>query len=260
MANNERPIAELLKELSEQTSTLVHQEVELAKLELAQKGSAPASARACSVAPSVVRSVCDGSADGRHRPHLGDGDERLAGRGDCGRLLYGSDRRRDWLWPARAQVKKATPPVPEQATESVKEDVQWAKAKAQQARRSGPGRHHARAGAYARAGPPRDPADPVPSSVTPVSRARRQNRRQGPRPPGGRQRQGPDSPGGERRKGDRPRPPTELGARGHRGPRGRTAHPSLQAPGNGSRICSLASWPGSRPALSDRRSSSSSGD
>jgi hypothetical protein len=35
----------------------------------------------------------------------------------------------------RSRVKQATPPVPEQATRSVKEDVQWAKAKAQQARR-----------------------------------------------------------------------------------------------------------------------------
>jgi hypothetical protein len=36
---------------------------------------------------------------------------------------------------ARSRVKQATPPVPEQATQSVKEDVRWAKAKAQQARR-----------------------------------------------------------------------------------------------------------------------------
>jgi hypothetical protein len=36
---------------------------------------------------------------------------------------------------ARRQVQQATPPVPEQAAESVKEDVQWAKVKAQEARR-----------------------------------------------------------------------------------------------------------------------------
>jgi hypothetical protein len=34
----------------------------------------------------------------------------------------------------KSQVQQATPPVPEEATESVKEDVQWAKTKAQQAR------------------------------------------------------------------------------------------------------------------------------
>jgi hypothetical protein len=32
------------------------------------------------------------------------------------------------------EVQQATPPVPEQATESVKEDVQWAKNRAQAAR------------------------------------------------------------------------------------------------------------------------------
>ena len=32
------------------------------------------------------------------------------------------------------KVQQATPPIPEEATESVKEDVQWAKTRAQQAR------------------------------------------------------------------------------------------------------------------------------
>jgi hypothetical protein len=35
----------------------------------------------------------------------------------------------------RNKVQEAGPPVPEQATESVKEDVQWAKTRAQSARR-----------------------------------------------------------------------------------------------------------------------------
>jgi hypothetical protein len=34
----------------------------------------------------------------------------------------------------KTKVQQATPPVPEQASESVKEDVQWAKTRAQQAR------------------------------------------------------------------------------------------------------------------------------
>jgi hypothetical protein len=34
----------------------------------------------------------------------------------------------------KAKVKQAVPPVPEQATESVKEDVRWTKTKAQQGR------------------------------------------------------------------------------------------------------------------------------
>ena len=35
----------------------------------------------------------------------------------------------------KSKVAQATPPVPDQATESVKEDVQWAKTRAQSARR-----------------------------------------------------------------------------------------------------------------------------
>ena len=34
----------------------------------------------------------------------------------------------------KTKVQQATPPVPEQATESVKEDVQWAKTRAQRTR------------------------------------------------------------------------------------------------------------------------------
>ena len=38
MADSDRPVGELFRELSDQTTTLVRQELELAKLELAQKG------------------------------------------------------------------------------------------------------------------------------------------------------------------------------------------------------------------------------
>jgi len=35
----------------------------------------------------------------------------------------------------KSKVQQATPPIPEEATESVKEDVQWAKTRAQAARK-----------------------------------------------------------------------------------------------------------------------------
>jgi tetrahydromethanopterin S-methyltransferase subunit C len=35
----------------------------------------------------------------------------------------------------KSKVEQAAPPIPEQATESVKEDVQWARTRAQDARR-----------------------------------------------------------------------------------------------------------------------------
>jgi len=132
MANDERPMAELLKELSDQTSTLVHQEVELAKLELAQKGKRAGVGAGMFGGASVVGLYAMGALT-------------------AGIVLILATAMNAWLaavivaaaygliagglaLAGRAQVKKATPPVPQQATESVKEDVQWAKAKAQQAR------------------------------------------------------------------------------------------------------------------------------
>ena len=125
-------LAELVKQLSERTSRLARQEVELAKSELAVKGKragvgagmfggagafgfyalgtlvaaavlAVATAVAAWLAALVVAAV------------LGVVAGVLA--------LHG-----------RNKVQQAIPPMPEQATESVKEDVQWAKSRAQAAR------------------------------------------------------------------------------------------------------------------------------
>jgi MFS family permease len=132
-AASQDSVAELVKQLSEQTSRLARQEVELAKAELAVKGKragigagmfgtagalgfyalgalvatailALATAVAAWLAALIVTAV------------LGAVAGVLA--------LQGKNK-----------VQAATPPVPEQATESVKEDVQWAKTRAQAARR-----------------------------------------------------------------------------------------------------------------------------
>jgi uncharacterized membrane protein YqjE len=121
----ERPVGELLKQLSQETTTLVKQELELAKAEMAEKGK-----------------------------QAGTGIGLFGGAGVTGllalisltvTLIYalatGMD---DWLaalivtalWGAVAgvlaltgkkKVQEAGPPVPEQTVESVKEDVEWAK-------------------------------------------------------------------------------------------------------------------------------------
>jgi hypothetical protein len=129
---SEASVAELVRQLSEQASRLARQEVELAKAELAVKGKraglgagmfggaavfglyslgalvatailALATAVAAWLAALIVTVL------------LG----AIAGL----LVLHGKN-----------EVQQATPPVPEQATESVKEDVQWAKTRAQQAR------------------------------------------------------------------------------------------------------------------------------
>jgi uncharacterized membrane protein YqjE len=129
----DRPVAELLKELSSQTSTLVRQELELAKAEMAEKGK---------------------------RAGLGAG--MFGGAGLFGLLALGAltacliaalaTGMEVWLAAlivavvyaavagvlallGRQKTREATPPAPEQAIESTKEDVQWAKSHMRSARR-----------------------------------------------------------------------------------------------------------------------------
>ena len=128
----ERPTGELLKELSDHTTTLVKQEIDLAKAELSEKGK-----------------------------KAGQGAGMFGGAGLFGVFAFAAvttciivalDLAMP-LWLAalivtvvyaaiagvlalqgRSKVQEAGPPVPEQATESVKEDVQWAKTRAQSGR------------------------------------------------------------------------------------------------------------------------------
>jgi hypothetical protein len=131
-AASEASLAELIKQLSEQSSRLARQEVELAKAELAVKGK---------------------------RAGLGAG--MFGGAGALGFYALGALTAAAILGLATAvtawlsalivaavfgviagglalqgknKVQQATPPLPEEAAESVKEDVQWAKTRAQQAR------------------------------------------------------------------------------------------------------------------------------
>lgn len=129
----ERPVGELLKELSNQTATLVRQEMDLAKAEMVEKGK---------------------------KAGLGAG--MFGGAGLFGfvalltltacviaALATGMD-----VWVAalivtvvyaaiagvlalmgRKKTQEATPPAPKQAIESTKEDVQWAKTQAKSAKR-----------------------------------------------------------------------------------------------------------------------------
>jgi hypothetical protein len=121
----EQPIGELLKQLSQETTTLVRQELELAKAEMTEKGK-----------------------------QAGVGAGLLGGAGVAALLALGAltaclialldTAMETWLaalivtavWGAiaavlalrgRDRVQDAGPAVPEQTIETVKEDVQWAK-------------------------------------------------------------------------------------------------------------------------------------
>ena len=124
---------ELVKQLSEQTTTLVRKEIELAKAELSAKGKV-----------------------------AGEGAGMFGGAAVIGLLALGAltaviiallDKAMDFWIAAlivavvygliaavlastgRDRVKKGMPPAPEQTVETVKEDVQWAKNQAKSARR-----------------------------------------------------------------------------------------------------------------------------
>jgi Putative Actinobacterial Holin-X, holin superfamily III len=120
----DRPIGELVKDLSSQTSTLVRKEIELARAELEAKGKV-----------------------------AGKGGSMLAGAAAAGLLALGAlsaglialldEAMATWvaalivmvLWAVVAAalakagqgaLQRATPPAP-QTVETVKEDIQWAK-------------------------------------------------------------------------------------------------------------------------------------
>jgi uncharacterized membrane protein YqjE len=132
MADSERPVSELMRELSTQTSTLVHQELELAKLELAEKGKQAGIGAGMFGGASVVGLYAVGALTACLVLALA-----TAVTGWLAALIvavvYGAAAGGLALM-AKAKVKQAVPPLPEQATESVKEDVQWTKTRAQQGR------------------------------------------------------------------------------------------------------------------------------
>jgi hypothetical protein len=129
---SQESIAELVKQLSEQTSRLARQEVELAKAELTEKGKRAGigvgmfggaglfgfyavGVLAAAAVLGLARAVAAWAAALIVAAVLG----ALAGF----LALQG-----------KSKVEQATPPIPEQATESVKEDVEWAKTRAQAGR------------------------------------------------------------------------------------------------------------------------------
>ncbi len=129
----DRPTGELLRELSQQTTDLVRQEIELAKAELGEKGK-----------------------------RAGIGAGMFGGAGLFGAAAFAAltvaiiaalDLAMP-LWLAalivtvvygivaavlaqtgKQKVQEAGPPVPEQTRDSMKEDVQWAKTRAQSGRK-----------------------------------------------------------------------------------------------------------------------------
>jgi uncharacterized membrane protein YqjE len=128
----DRGAGELLKELSDHTTTLVRKEIELAKAELGEKGKKAGQGAGMFGGAGLF------------------GVFALAALTTC--IIVALDSAME-LWLAalivavvygaiagvlalrgRDKVREAGPPVPEQATESVKEDVEWVGTRARSGR------------------------------------------------------------------------------------------------------------------------------
>jgi MFS family permease len=124
----ERPSGDLVKQLADQTSTLVHQEMELAKAELAAKGKQAGKGAGLLGSAALVGLLAAGALtaflimllDGVLANWLAALVVAVAFGAIAGILAL----------QGRKKTQAAAPPVPEQTVETVKEDVEWAKTRA----------------------------------------------------------------------------------------------------------------------------------
>jgi hypothetical protein len=131
-ASDDRALADLMRDLSQQSTELIRQEIALAKAELRQKGKAAGIGAGMFGAAGVVALFAVGALTACLILALATAMDAwlaalivavvyLAAAGVA--ALVG-----------KGKVQEATPPAPEQAIESTKEDVQWTKHRAKAAR------------------------------------------------------------------------------------------------------------------------------
>lgn len=121
----ERPIGELLKELSQQTTTLMKQELDLAKAEMTEKGKKAGAGASLLGGAGVAGLAALGAFTAFLILVLDTFMPAWAAAGVV-TLLYAIPAAILAL-RGRDKVKQATPVTPEQTVETVKEDVEWAK-------------------------------------------------------------------------------------------------------------------------------------
>lgn len=128
----EQPIGDLLKQLSQETTTLVRQELELAKAEMAEKGKKAGKGAGMFGGAGVVGFLALGVLTAALILALDTGMKAWLAALIVG-VVYAAIAGVLAL-TGKKEVQQATPPVPEQTVESVKEDVQWAKTQKPSAR------------------------------------------------------------------------------------------------------------------------------
>jgi len=129
----EHGTGELLKELSDHTTSLVRKEIELAKAELGEKGKKAGQGAGMFGGAGLFAVFAFGALTTCIIVAL-DSAVELWLAALIVAVVYGAIAGVLAL-QGRNKVQEAGPPVPAQATESVKEDVQWAKTQARSGRR-----------------------------------------------------------------------------------------------------------------------------
>jgi MFS family permease len=129
---NEASASELVKQLSEQTSRLVRQEVELAKTELAIKGKRAGIGAGMFGGAGLVGLYAVGALVTAAIAALATAMDTWLAALIVGVVLAAVAG--VVALTGKKKVQEAMPPVPEDSVESVKEDVQWTKTRAQQGR------------------------------------------------------------------------------------------------------------------------------
>ena len=127
----DQSIGELVKELATETSTLVRQELDLAKAEMTERGKRAGKGAGMLGAAALVGLLAAGALtaclvaalDLAMATWLAALIVTVVFAAIAGALAM----------TGRKQIREAAPPVPEQAIDSVKEDVQWAKTRTRSA-------------------------------------------------------------------------------------------------------------------------------
>jgi uncharacterized membrane protein YqjE len=129
---DERPIGELVQELSQQTSKLVREELELARVELTEKGRKAGIGAGMFGAAGLLGLFAFGALTACLILAL---DTVVFAwlAALIVAVVYGAVAAVLAL-TGKKEVQEAVPPVPEQAVDSVKEDVRWTKEHAQAGR------------------------------------------------------------------------------------------------------------------------------
>ncbi len=128
----EQPVSELVKQLSQETGTLVRQELELARAEMSEKARVAKAGGAMLAGAALVGLLAAGAMTACLIAALATVMATWIAALIVAVAYVAAAA--PLAAAGRTRLKQATPAVPQQTQDSVKEDVEWAKTRARSAR------------------------------------------------------------------------------------------------------------------------------